>query len=251
MLIVWFMYCVLSVNVCRQFKAMTSQLRAIRWRAESRRGSLTPQSRALWSTQAPPPRASASTCRSPNEPSLTTSPCESINTDQIHTKTPQPPVWPVTAFQECQRDHIHRLSEGEDSGTKPLRSSKSSWESSRHCQVWLLYPSIHPSIRPSIHPSIRPSVHPDVHQSIHPSVHPSIHQSIRPSVHQSIHPSVHQSIRPSVHPSIHPSIRQSIHPSVHPSVSPSVRPSVHPSISPSIHPSVHPSVHHMILQKSF
>uniref|UniRef100_A0A9J8AEE7 Inter-alpha-trypsin inhibitor heavy chain 2 n=1 Tax=Cyprinus carpio carpio TaxID=630221 RepID=A0A9J8AEE7_CYPCA len=58
---------------------MTSQLRAIRWRAESRRGLLTPQSRALWSTQAPTPRASASTCRSPNGPSLTTSPCESIN----------------------------------------------------------------------------------------------------------------------------------------------------------------------------
>lgn len=88
MFIVWFVFCVLFVFVCRQFRAMTSQLRAIRWRAESRRGSLTPQSRALWSTQAPKPRASASTCRFPNGPSLTTSPCESINTDtHMHTNT--------------------------------------------------------------------------------------------------------------------------------------------------------------------
>lgn len=56
---------------------MTSLSRATRWRAGSRRASLTPPSGARWSIQAPKPRVLASMSRSPNELSSPTSPCES------------------------------------------------------------------------------------------------------------------------------------------------------------------------------
>lgn len=61
---------------CRPSAEMTSPSRATRWRAGSRPASPTPPSGARWSTRAPKPRVSASTSRSPNEPSSRTSPCE-------------------------------------------------------------------------------------------------------------------------------------------------------------------------------
>lgn len=58
--------------------------RATRWRAASPRASPTPPSEALWSTQAPRPRALASTCKSPSRPSSPTSPCECHIRGSIH-----------------------------------------------------------------------------------------------------------------------------------------------------------------------
>lgn len=74
---------------------MTSQSRATRWRAGSRRASPTPPSRARWSIRAPKPRASASTSRSPNELSSPTSPCEpSFHAVRAAFYEEIPEVWP-------------------------------------------------------------------------------------------------------------------------------------------------------------
>lgn len=115
---------------------MTSLSRATRWRAGSRRASLTPPSGARWSIQAPKPRALASMSRSPNELSSPTSPCESRSTQ------PKQPLrrnlWWLDftlLLQECERDHICRFGEREDGSQELVRPGQSQRQGGGHRQV--------------------------------------------------------------------------------------------------------------------
>lgn len=83
-----YLFCLVFVFVAdlcdRPSAGRTSSSRATRWRAASPRASPTPPSGAPWSTRAPRPRASASTCRSPSRPSSPTSPCEHHSRGSSH-----------------------------------------------------------------------------------------------------------------------------------------------------------------------
>lgn len=114
---------------------MTSLSGATKWKAASRHAFPTPSSGALWSIQAPIPRASPSTSRSQNELSSPTSPCEPRFTQCKQSSERGRYNWTLYFLQECEWDNVCGLSEGEDGGQEPVCSGQSEKQGSRHHQV--------------------------------------------------------------------------------------------------------------------
>lgn len=114
---------------------MTSPSGATKWKAASLHGFPTPSSGALWSIQAPLPRALPSTSRSQNELSSPTSQCEPRFTQCKQSSERGRYNWTVYSLQECEWDNVCGLSEGEGGGQEPVRSGQSEKQGSRHHQV--------------------------------------------------------------------------------------------------------------------